>query len=93
VLTSGYPIDSITHMPRTMIDLDPAVLRELKRRQRLSGHTIGQIASELLSRALRDDRDAAPDTSAMRWRSAPMGALVDLEDKKALRHGLDALRS
>lgn len=75
-------------MPRTTLDLDPAVLRELKRRRRQSGRSIGQIASELLSDALTQTRAPAPRTP-LRWRSAPMGAKVDLDDKEALRRALD----
>ena len=75
-------------MPRTTLDLDASVLRELKRRRRKSGRSIGQIASELLSGALRESPQAASG-QRMRWRSAPMSAKVDLEDKEALRRALD----
>jgi hypothetical protein len=74
-------------MPRTTIDLDASVLRDLKRRRRQSGRSIGQIASELLSRALRED--STEPRRPMRWRSAPMSAKVDLDDKEALRRALD----
>jgi len=75
-------------MARTTLDLDPAVLRELKRRKRTSGRSIGQIASELLAGALQAP---APErrSRALRWRSARMGPRVDLEDKEALRRALD----
>jgi hypothetical protein len=75
-------------MPRTTLDLDPAVLRELKRRKRASGRSIGQLASELLAGALRTPSDA-PSGKAVVWRTARMGARVDLEDKEALRRALD----
>lgn len=75
-------------MPRTTIDLDAGVLRELKRRRRQSGRSIGQIASELLTGALREP-SGSPPKRPMRWRSAPMGAKVDLDDKEALRRALD----
>jgi hypothetical protein len=75
-------------MPRTTLDLDPGVLRELKRRKRESGRSIGQLASELLAGALRGPRDAQPGSS-VRWRTARMGARVDLEDKEALRRALE----
>jgi len=75
-------------MPRTTIDLDPGVLRELKLRRRQSGRSIGQIASELLSGALRQSATSAP-RQPLSWRSAPMSAKVDLEDKEALRRALD----
>lgn len=75
-------------MPRTTIDLDAGVLRELKRRRRESGQSIGQIASELLTGALHQRPDR-PTQQPMRWRSAPMSAMVDLEDKEALRRALE----
>jgi len=71
---------------RTTLDLDAAVLRELKRRKRATGQSIGQLASELLAGALRDP---APANPALRWRSAPMGARVDLEDKEAVRRATE----
>jgi len=75
-------------MPRTTIDLDAGVLRELKRRRRESGQSIGKIASELLTGALQQSSGQPPE-EPMRWRSAPMSAKVDLEDKEALRRALD----
>lgn len=77
-------------MPRTTLDLDASVLRELKRRRRGSGRSIGQIASELLARALRPNEEpAAPEPIGARWRTARMGARVDLEDKEAVRRALE----
>jgi len=76
-------------MSRTTIDLDPAVLRELKRRKRESGRSIGQLASELLANALRQPAAGEAAAPALTWRSAPMGARVDLDDKEALRRALD----
>jgi hypothetical protein len=73
-------------MPRTTIDLDPHVLRELKRRKR-PGQSLGQLASELLSGALADEVRPAP--SHFHWRSARMEARVDLEDKEAVRRAVD----
>jgi len=76
-------------MSRTTIDLDPAVLRELKRRKRESGRSIGQLASELLANALRQPAAGEAAARGVTWRSAPMGARVDLDDKEALRRALD----
>lgn len=73
-------------MARTTIDLDAAVLRELKRRKRSTGQSIGQLASELLAGALREP---ASERQALRWRSARMGARLDLEDKEAVRRATD----
>ena len=76
-------------MARTTLDLDSTVLRELKRRKRSSGRSISSIASELLAMALHEpDAKAAPPTP-MRWRSAQMGARVDLDDKEAVRRALE----
>jgi hypothetical protein len=49
---------------------------------------MGQVASELLARAVATDRDTpAPEFT---WTSAPLGpALIDLEDKEAVRRVLD----
>jgi hypothetical protein len=75
-------------MPRTTLDLDPAILRELRRRGTREGKSMGQVASELLARAVEDDGDRpAPEFV---WTSAPLGpARVDLEDKEAVRRILD----
>lgn len=75
-------------MPRTTIDIDATVLRELKRRQRRENKTLGQLASELLARALSDERgdDALPP---LRWTSKDLGLEVDLEDKNAVWRILD----
>ena len=73
-------------MPRTTIDLDSAVLAELKRRKRRSGQSLGQLASELLAAALHE---RPSDRTKLPWRSAPMRARIDLADKEALRRALD----
>ncbi len=75
-------------MPRTTIDLDPAILRELRRRGQREGKSMGQVASELLAQAVSTPADApAPEFV---WTSAALGpARVDLEDKEAVRRVLD----
>ena len=75
-------------MPRTTLDLDPAVLRELRRRGAREGKSMGQVASELLARAVAGEGDAPPPP--FRWIVANLGApLVDLEDKEEVRRVLD----
>jgi len=74
-------------MPRTTIDLDAGVLRELKRRKR-TGQSLGQLASELLAGALHEPTPART-RPALAWRSARMGARVDLEDPEAIRRATD----
>ena len=78
-------------MARTTIDLDPSVLRELRRRGAREGKSMGQVASELLARVVATDADApAP---AFAWTSARLGpARIDLEDKEAVRRALEADR-
>jgi hypothetical protein len=73
-------------MARTTLDLDASVLRELKRRKRESGLSIGELASQLLAHALNQP---TPTPSSLPWRSRRMGARVDLEDKEALQRLLD----
>jgi len=75
-------------MARTTIDLDASVLRELRRRSAREGKSMGQVASELLARAVSTAPDApAP---AFVWTSRDLGPpLVDLEDKEAVRRVLD----
>lgn len=72
---------------RTTIDLDPTVLRELKRRARQEGKSLGRVASEVLSTALEREVPSLPPPLA--WSSRPMGARVDLEDPEALRRAME----
>jgi hypothetical protein len=75
-------------MTRTTLDLDPAVLRELRRRSAREGKSMGQVASELLAPAVGTDPSTAPPDFV--WASAPLGPpLIDLEDKEAVRRVLD----
>lgn len=73
---------------RTTLDLDPAVLRELKKRQQAEGKSLGRLASELLAGALAQSADSGP-APEFSWATAPMAAKVDLEDKHALHAALD----
>jgi len=74
-------------MTRTTIDIDAAVLRELKKRQEREGKTLGQLVSELLAGAL--DRGSEPAPAPFAWTSRSMRARVDLEDKEAVRRALE----
>jgi hypothetical protein len=75
-------------MARTTLDIDAAVLRELKKRQKREGKTLGQLVSELLAGALDRDREPVPEGQPFVWFSKPMEALVDLEEKEAVRRAL-----
>ena len=72
-------------MPRTTIDIDAAVLRDLNERKRREGKTIGRLVSELLAAALHA---RPPGVQELEWTSRPMGARVDLDDKEAVRRAL-----
>ncbi len=83
-----YPITSRI-MPRTTLDLDASVLRELRRRGRRESKSMGQVASELLARTLAEP-DAAAPPAPLRWVRRSLGTpRVDLEDKEAVRALLD----
>lgn len=76
-------------MPRTTVDIDASVLRELRRLQRKEGKTLGQLVSELLAVALaRADAEAEP--AEFRWTARPMVARVDLEDEDAVQAALES---
>jgi hypothetical protein len=72
---------------RTTIDIDAAVMQELKRRQRREGKPLGRLVSELLAGALDRPEPEAPSDFA--WTVRNMGALVDLEDKEAVRRAME----
>jgi hypothetical protein len=75
-------------MARTTIDIDTAVMRELKRRQAREGKPLGRLVSELLATALEGPENERPPDEFV-WTTKSMGALVDLEDKEALRRAVD----
>jgi hypothetical protein len=70
-------------MPRTTLNIDAVVLRELKRLQKEEGKPLGLVVSELLAGALRR-RDEEREPTSLQWSSKPMHARVDLEDKDAV---------
>ena len=72
-------------MPRTTVNIDAPILRELKRLQRREGKTLGRLLSELLAQALRQHGHEQPGgPPPFRWISRPMAARIDLADKDAL---------
>ena len=77
-------------MPRTTVDLDAAVLRDLKRRQKRERKPLGRLISELVAAALARERLTKEEAAPFTWRARPMGARVDLEDKEAVRAALDS---
>lgn len=73
-------------MARTTLDLDDAVLRELKQRRQREGKPLGVIASELLAQAMAGEPQGRPDFA---WTARSMAVTVDLEDKDAVWAALD----
>lgn len=76
-------------MARTTVNIDEAVLRDLKRLQERRGTSMGQLISELVSAALAREEADAEQRGPFRWKARPMRARVDLEDKEAVRTALD----
>jgi hypothetical protein len=75
-------------MPRTTLDIDGPILREVRVLQKKEGRSMGKIVSELLAEALARRRSPA-EPPRLTWTSRPMGARVDLSDKEALQALLD----
>ena len=70
-------------MPRTTIDIDASVLRELKERQRREETTLGQLVSELLARALSLE-EPVEELPPLQWPSQDLRPRVHLDDKEAI---------
>jgi hypothetical protein len=65
---------------RTTLDIDAAVLKDLRELRRREGGTPGELLSRLLAEALAR-RPKPPVTPAFEWTARPLGARVDLADK------------
>ena len=75
-------------MPRTTIDIEGPILKELKEIQRRERRSLGHIVSRLLAEAL-SRRTAPTSRDRFVWVSAPMRALLDVADKEAVQAVLD----
>lgn len=76
-------------VPRTTLDIDGSVLRDLRRRANAEGKSMGQVASELLAHSAFSADDPEGPVPIV-WVSRDLGApRVDLEDKEALHAALD----
>ncbi len=74
-------------MPRTTLDLDATVTRELRRRAKGERKSMGEVASETLARAFAEPSAEPPP---FEWKTHDMGLpLIDLEDKDELYRILD----
>lgn len=70
-------------MARTTLNLDSSVVDELRRRSRQERKSLGELASELLARELREE--PGPEPRPFSWISRDLGKpAVDLEDKDSL---------
>ncbi len=77
-------------MPRTTIDIDTPILKEIKNLQKREKRSLGQLVSQLLAEALvQRKRPKQNPHSNWAWVSRPMQARVDLTDKEAVHAVLD----
>jgi len=76
-------------MPRTTLNLDAPILRDLKRLQNRERKPLGRLVSDLLAQALRRVERDEPAGPGFSWHSQPLGSRVDLGDKEAIRALLD----
>jgi len=76
-------------MPRTTVDIDAPILRDLKRLQKQEGKSLGRLVSDLLAQALHSSKAGQAGSSAFRWISRSMRAQIDLTDKDAVYEALD----
>jgi hypothetical protein len=74
-------------MTRTTIDLDPTILRDLKKRQKREGKSLGRLVSELLAGPLAHKE--RPKPQEFHWISKDMQPLVDLEDHDAVWRAME----
>jgi len=79
-------------MPRTTVNIDGPVFRDLKRLQETDGRSLGRLISDLLAQALGQLRTTKSKAPRFSWRSRSMRAKVDLSDKEAVRRILDGDR-
>ena len=70
-------------MPRTTLDIDAPLLKELKKLQEKEGRSLGKIVSQLLAEALAR-RKTAPELPKLQWVTRPMHALVVTSHKEAV---------
>ena len=76
-------------MPRTTLDIDAPILRDLKRRQKQEGKSLGRVVSDLLAQALHQSKVDQPSPTSFRWIARSMQAQIDLADKDAVYEVLD----
>jgi mRNA-degrading endonuclease RelE of RelBE toxin-antitoxin system len=75
---------------RTTVDIDPPILRDLKRLQKEEGKSLGRLVSELLAEAIGRRKAPARKSPPLKWNTTSGRLLVDLTDKEAVYEILDA---
>jgi hypothetical protein len=76
-------------MPRTTVDIEAPILKDLKDLQKREGKSLGRLMSELLAGVLAERKRRRARPASFRWNAAPMGARLDLADKDAVWRTLD----
>ena len=76
-------------MARTTLDIDDAILRELKRLQKRKKKSLGRLASDLLATALKQRSHRGRGPREFRWVARDMRPRIDIDDKEALHAALD----
>ena len=74
---------------RTTLDIDDAILQELRQLQAEKGQSMGRLASDLLARALAERAQTSPAAPPFKWVARPLGPKVNLGDREALLDALD----
>jgi hypothetical protein len=64
-------------------------LHELKVLQKREGKSLGQLDSDLLAHALKQQGQQRAEVRSFVWNSSPIGARVDLSDTEALYSVMD----
>ena len=77
-------------MPRTTLNIDEPILRDLKRLQSEEKKSLGRLVSDLLAWAIRSRAEGTKvDPPPFSWNSRRMNARVNLADKEAVWAILD----
>lgn len=76
-------------MPRTTVDIEAPLLKEIKRLQKEEDLPMGKLICQLLADALARRRAAPAKKTELSWICSDMRPLVDLADKEAVYGALD----
>lgn len=76
-------------MPRTTLNIDGPILRDLKRLQKEEKKSLGRLVSDLLAWAIRAREGRKPQPTPFAWNTRPMDVRVNLADKEAVWSVLD----